>query len=482
MRNFVEGNAYTFDDVLLLPNESDVLPKDASVRTRLTKKIPLNIPLVSSAMDTVTESALAIAHAHPGGVGVIHRNLSPQDQAREVEKVKKSANWIISNPITVNPNDPIDKALQMNKEMGISGFPVVEGDKLVGIITNRDWRLHSDGKRPVKDAMTKQVITASPNISVHEAKKLMHEHRVEKLPVVDKNKRLIGLITFRDIEKNERFPDACKDSEGQLRVGAAVGTNDIERVGALVGAGVDFVVVDTAHGHSRGVIDAVKRIKKEFGALQVIAGNVVTPDATKALIAAGADAVKIGVGPGAICTSRVVAGVGMPQLSAIFECAHAAGDVPIIADGGIRYSGDIAKALAAGASCVMIGSLFAGTDEAPTRTIFVNGRKYKAYRGMGSVAAMESGSKGRYFQEHLKDRGKLVPEGVEGLVPYRGRVSEVIYQLIGGVKSSMGYCGAATIPDMKKKARFVAISSAGVAESHPHDIIITDEAPNYPTK
>ncbi|MFA6048862.1 MAG: IMP dehydrogenase [Candidatus Micrarchaeia archaeon] len=473
--------ALSFDDVLLVPAASKVLPPNVDVGTFLTKNIRLNIPLLSSAMDTVTESAMAIALAREGGMGVIHKNLTVERQAEEVERVKKSESWFIPDPVTLSPNDSLATARALVQSKGMSSFPIVDKGVFVGILTGRDMRFEDNINRKVGELMTKKAVVAKERLSLEQAKKLMFEHKVEKIPVVDAKGRLQGLVTLKDIEKSRSFPNSAKDSQGRLRVAAAVSPNELNRVAALVKAGVDVVVVDTAHGHSYKVIDSVREIRKEYGsALQIVAGNVVTAEATEALIAAGADAVKVGVGPGAICTTRIVTGVGVPQITAVHDCAEAARahGVGVISDGGVKYSGDIAKAIAAGASAVMIGSLFAGTEEAPGYTVFVNGRKYKRYRGMGSLGAMEAGSKARYFQEKVMDTKKLVPEGIEGIVPYRGTVGETVYQLVGGLRSSMGYCGAPSIREMNK-AKFVRITSAGMAESHPHSVTITEEAPNY---
>ncbi|MFH1424853.1 MAG: IMP dehydrogenase [archaeon] len=467
----------SFDDVLLVPSKSDVLPNEVELKTRLTKDIELNIPLMSSAMDTVTESKLAIALAREGGLGIIHKNFSIEAQVNEVRRVKKSESYIVRDPITLSPEDTIEKALQIQEERGISCFPIILGGKLVGIVTNRDLRFKDDPKIRIKDIMTKDLIIADKNITQEKARKVLDDNRIEKLPIVE-NGKLLGLITVTDIEKGRKYPNACKDSEARLRVGAAIGPNDTERAKALIDAGVDILVIDTAHGHSSNVIEGVKAIKKEFD-FPVIAGNIATADAAKDLVSAGADAVKVGVGPGSICTTRIIAGVGVPQVTAILDAVEGAGDVPVISDGGVRYSGDIAKAIAAGASCVMAGSMFGGTDEAPGDEVIMGGRKYKRYRGMGSIGAMMQGSKERYAQGNVKTAGKLVAEGVEGIVPYRGTVSENVYQLIGGLRSSMGYCGAKNINEMKKKSKFIKITSGGLRESHPHDITITGEAPNY---
>ncbi|MEZ5844903.1 MAG: IMP dehydrogenase [Hyphomicrobiaceae bacterium] len=477
----------TFDDVLLVPQASDVMPGDVAVGTRVTKTVALNIPIISSAMDTVTEGRLAIAMAQAGGVGVIHRNLTPEAQAREVERVKKFESGMVVNPVTIAPDARLEDAWKLMKEHRISGIPVVEpkSGRLVGILTNRDVRFADNPLQPVSELMTKdRLITVRTGVAREEAKRLLHQNRIEKLLVVDESFRCVGLITVKDIEKAERHPNAAKDNEGRLRVAAAttVGADGHERTERLIGAGCDLIVVDTAHGHSRKVLEAVTRIKKQSNSVQVIAGNVATPEATLALIDAGADAVKVGIGPGSICTTRIVAGVGMPQLTAIMDCVAAASrsSTPIIADGGVRFSGDITKALAAGASAVMVGSLLAGTDEAPGETYLYQGRTYKSYRGMGSVGAMARGSADRYFQAEVRDSLKLVPEGVEGQVPYKGPVGQVLHQLVGGLRAGMGYVGAHTITDLQKRARFVRISPAGMRESHPHGVGITRESPNYP--
>ena len=482
--------ALTFDDVLLIPAESDVLPATADTHTHLTKNIKLGIPLVSAAMDTVTESSLAIAMAQAGGIGVIHKNLSNDEQAAEVRRVKKFESGMVVDPFTINPQATLSDALLIKETHNISGIPVVEGTvgKLVGILTNRDVRFANNLQQPVGELMTrhrndKPLITVGEDTTRDEAKRLLHKHRIEKLLVVDDTFRCIGLITVKDIEKAQQFPNACKDELGRLRVAAAtgVGKDGLERTNALIDAGVDLIVVDTAHGHSKGVIETVTAIKKLSNSVQVVAGNIATPNAARALIDAGADTVKVGIGPGTICTTRMVAGVGMPQLSAIIEVAEVCSklDIPIIADGGIKFSGDIAKAIAAGASCVLIGSLFAGTEESPGETFLYQGRSYKSYRGMGSMGAMARGSADRYFQEEVSDKLKLVPEGIEGQVPYKGPVENVIHQLVGGLKSSMGYTGSATINDLHTKATFRRITSAGLRESHVHDVSITRESPNY---
>ena len=475
----------TFDDVLLVPDYSEVLPHEVDVSTYITKNIKLNIPIVSAAMDTVTEARLAIALAREGGMGIIHRNMPIKDQAREVEKVKKSESGMILNPVTVRPEATVREALEIMERYRISGVPVVdENEKLVGILTNRDLRFikPTDYEKPVSVFMTKEnLITAQEGITLEEATEILQKYKVEKLPIVDGEGRIKGLITIKDIVKRKKYPNACKDDLGRLRVGAAVGTGDdtLERVSALVEAGVDLIVVDTAHGHSKRVIETVRKIKESFPDIEVVAGNVATADGTKALIEAGADAVKVGVGPGSICTTRIVAGVGVPQITAIMEAYSVAKDygVPIIADGGIRYSGDIVKALAAGASVVMLGNLLAGTEEAPGETIYYQGRAYKVYRGMGSLGAMMSRlSSDRYGQDQME---KYVPEGIEGRVPYKGRLSDIVYQLVGGLRSGMGYTGCRTIRELQEKAKFVRITWAGYRESHVHDVQITKEAPNY---
>ncbi len=476
--------ALTYDDVLLLPDYSEILPRDTDTSTQLTRNIRLNIPLVSAAMDTVTEAKLAISMALEGGIGIIHKNMSIEQQAIQVRKVKRSQSGMILDPITLNGDGTAGDAEAIMKENKIGGIPVIDREgKLIGIVTNRDLRFEKNPRKPVTEIMTKEnLVTANAEVGLKEAEQILQKHKIEKLPIIDKNGKLTGLITYKDILKNRDRPNACKDEFGRLRVGAAVGvTADInERIKALINAGVDVVSIDTAHGHSRGVIESAKNVKKAFPDLELIVGNVATAQATKALIDAGADAVKVGVGPGSICTTRVIAGVGMPQLSAVYEGAKAAKGtgVPIVADGGIRFSGDLVKAIAGGANTVMIGSLLAGTDEAPGEVILYEGRKFKTYRGMGSLEAMEDGSKDRYFQDAEDDIKKLVPEGIVGRVPYKGLVGEVLYQLTGGLQAGMGYCGAATIPDLQN-ARFVKISSAGMAESHPHDVHITREAPNY---
>jgi IMP dehydrogenase len=475
--------ALTFDDVLLLPAKSDVLPKDTDISTHLTRKITLNIPLVSAAMDTVTEAKMAIALAQEGGLGFIHKALPIEQQAEEVDKVKKSESGMIIDPITISPDAKIADALDVMKKYRISGVPVTKGHKLVGILTNRDLRFEKRMTLKVSEVMTKdKLITAPLGTTLEKAMVILQKYKIEKLLIVDKDFSLRGLITIKDIEKKIKYPLACKDKLGRLRVGAAVGVGDYsERVPELLKAGVDIIVVDTAHGHSQGVIDAVKGIKQKYPDLDVVAGNIATAEATRDLIRAGADAVKVGIGPGSICTTRVVSGAGVPQITAVLDCFGVAekAKIPVIADGGIKFSGDITKALAAGASCVMIGGLFAGTDESPGETILFQGRTYKMYRGMGSIGAMERGSKDRYFQAHELEKSKLVPEGVEGRVPSKGPLAASVHQLMGGVKAGMGYCGCENLKELRSKAQFIKISSAGLRESHVHDVVITKEAPNY---
>ncbi len=483
--------ALTFDDVLLRPAHSEVVPSQVDVRTRLTREISLNMPIISSAMDTVTESRLAIAMAQAGGIGVIHRNLEAEEQAEEVRRVKRFESGMVVNPITIFPDETLADALAIMSRHGISGIPVVERGpagkpaKLCGILTNRDVRFAENPLQPVSELMTKQLITVRQGVQKDEARKLLHQNRIEKLLVVDDDYRCVGLITVKDIEKATLHPHACKDAEGRLRVAAAstVGDKGFERALMLIDAGVDCIIVDTAHGHSQMVLDQVLRIKKETNHVQIIAGNVATGEATRALIDVGADAIKVGIGPGSICTTRIVAGVGVPQLTAIMESAAAARErnVPVIADGGIKFSGDLAKAIAAGAESVMIGSLLAGTDESPGEVFLYQGRSFKTYRGMGSVGAMAKGSADRYFQQDVRDSLKLVPEGIEGQVPYKGPVGTILHQLAGGLRAAMGYCGARTIPDLQKRAQFVRITGAGLRESHVHDVSITRESPNYPT-
>jgi IMP dehydrogenase len=472
----------TFDDVLLVPARSDLLPKDADLSTQFTRNISLNIPIVSAAMDTVTEAGMAIALAQEGGIGVLHKNMTPALQAAEVDKVKRSESGMITNPVTLSPKALVREALEVMRRYKISGVPITEDGKLVGILTNRDLRFLKKVDMPVTELMTgSDLITAPVGTNLEKAQEILHKNRIEKLPVVDKEGRLKGLITIKDIEKRLKFPLACKDKLGRLRVAAAVGpSKDLEaRCEALVAAEVDVLVVDTAHGHSVGVLDAVEWVKKKYPKIDVVGGNVATAEATSDLIKAGADAVKVGIGPGSICTTRVIAGIGVPQISALLECCKVGvkAKVPIISDGGIKYSGDVVKALAAGASVVMLGNLFAGTDESPGEVVLLEGRQFKVYRGMGSMAAMKKGSKDRYFQAEVSD-AKLVPEGIEGRVPYRGPISGVVAQLCGGIRSGMGYCGARKLTDLRK-ARMIRITNAGLRESHPHDVTITNEAPNY---
>jgi len=474
----------TFDDVLLLPAHSDVLPRDTDVSTRLTNDIELNIPLLSAAMDTVTEANLAIALAQEGGVGIIHKNLTIEAQAAEVDKVKRSESGMIVDPITMGPHQRVQEAIEVMTRYRISGIPITEGPKLAGILTNRDLRFVTDLQQPVSALMTSdKLVTVPQGTSLDEAQKLLHRHRIEKLLVVDDAFHLKGLITIKDIEKRRRYPLACKDALGRLRVGAAVGLGEDrhERLAELERCGVDVVVVDSAHGHATSVLAAVEEAKKMYPRLQIIGGNVATAEATNALINAGADAVKVGMGPSSICTTRVVAGIGVPQLTAIAECAKVGErfGVPIIADGGIKYSGDIVKALAAGAACVMIGSIFAGTEESPGERVLYQGRSYKTYRGMGSLGAMSGGKGDRYFQGGEQQTSKLVPEGVEGRIPYKGSLADVAYQLVGGVRAGMGYCGCGTLAALRRDSRFIRITNAGLRESHVHDVIVTQEAPNY---
>lgn len=471
----------TFDDILLIPGYSNVLPKEVDLATHLTKKIKLNVPFMSAGMDTVTEARMAVAIARQGGIGIIHKNMSIEEQADEVDKVKRSENGVITDPFSLSPEHFVYEANELMAKFRISGVPITEDGKLVGILTNRDLRFETNHNRQIKEVMTSEnLITAPEGTDLVEAKKILSEHRIEKLPLVDEEGNLKGLITIKDIEKAIMYPKAAKDAQGRLLVGAAVGVtaNILERVDALVKAKVDVITIDTAHGHSQGVLDTVKKVKAKYPELQIIAGNVATAEATRALIEAGADCVKVGIGPGSICTTRVVAGVGVPQITAIEECAKAAAEygVPVIADGGIKYSGDVVKAIGMGASVCMMGSMLAGCEESPGAVELYQGRKYKVYRGMGSIAAMEKGSKDRYFQEDAK---KLVPEGVEGRVAYKGYVADTVYQMVGGLRAGMGYAGARTIDELREKAQFVKITSAGLKESHPHDIQITKEAPNY---
>jgi IMP dehydrogenase len=484
LANKIIFEALTFDDVLLVPSYSEVLPREVDITSQLTRNIRLNAPIVSAAMDTVTESTLAIAIAREGGIGVIHKNMSIEEQAKQVKTVKRAENGMIYDPITIRPNANVGDAIALMKEYKIGGIPVVDGQhKLVGIVTNRDLRFEQEAGRPIREIMTREnLVTTSQQTTLEMAADILQNYKIEKLPVVDDNYKLIGLITYKDITKAKDRPNACKDTMGRLRVAAAVGiTNDtIERIESLVKSDVDAVVIDTAHGHSRRVIETLKKAKKKFSNLDIIVGNIATAEAAVALVKAGADGVKVGIGPGSICTTRVIAGVGVPQLSAIFNVSGAIKDsgVPVIADGGIRYSGDIVKAIAAGASSIMAGSLFAGVEESPGETIIYNGRKYKSYRGMGSIEAMQQGSGDRYFQDSEDDILKLVPEGIVAQVPFKGSLSEVVYQMIGGLRAGMGYCGAGNISELMD-AKFVRVTSSGITESHPHDVNITREAPNY---
>ena len=484
MSNDPIPSSLTFDDVLLIPQKSEVLPKDIDVSTLLTNNIKLHIPLVSAAMDTVTESQTAITMAREGGIGIIHKNMPIDDHALEVVKVKKSESGMVVNPITVDPDQKIHDALKIMKQHQISGFPVVKEGKLVGILTNRDLRFETDFDQNISEVMTKEnLITVSPDTSLEKARKILHKNRIEKLLVIDDQNNLTGLITVKDIEKADKFPNACKDERGSLRVGAAIGVGDDReaRTQAVIDAGADVIIIDTAHAHTKIVIDAVRDTRKNFPNCELIAGNLATPEAAEELIKAGCNALKVGIGPGSICTTRIIAGVGVPQITAIMECRKIADkhNIPIIADGGVKYSGDIAKAIAAGAHSVMLGNLFAGTDESPGETILFQGRTYKVYRGMGSSEAMKKGSKDRYFQSDTEEESKLVPEGIEGRIPYRGSLSANIYQLIGGLRSGMGYVGCPTINTLREKAKFIKITSSGLKESHVHNIIITKEAANY---
>jgi len=479
------NKALTFDDVLLVPNHSSVLPKDVSLETKLTKKISLNIPVISAAMDTVTEANMAIALAEQGGMGIIHKNLTPQRQANRVDKVKRFESGVVSDPITIDPNMSVDEVMQITRKNKISGLPVVEKDKIVGIVTNRDLRFETNLTQPIKNVMTPRdrLVTVKEGASKEEITSLLHQHRIERLLVINDEDTLTGLITVKDIQKSTDHPFACKDEHGRLRVGAAIGVgNDTEvRTELLVEAGVDVLIVDTAHGHSEGVLNRIKWIKKNYPKVDVIGGNIATSEAAIAMIDHGADSVKVGIGPGSICTTRIVAGVGVPQITAINDVYEALKkkNIPFIADGGIRFSGDVAKAIAAGASSVMLGSMFAGTEEAPGEVELFQGRSYKSYRGMGSIGAMKKGSSDRYFQDGENNSDKLVPEGIEGRVPYKGTVVNVLHQLMGGLRASMGYVGVDTIPNMHKKAKFIEITNAGIKESHVHDVQITKEAPNY---
>jgi IMP dehydrogenase len=484
MQKFI-GESITFDDVLLVPRKSSVLPRDVDVSTKLSRNIRLNIPLVSAAMDTVTESAFAIALAREGGIGILHKNMPIELQAAQVDRVKRAESGMILDPITMHEDQNVGDALLLMAKYQISGIPIINGDgRLLGIVTNRDLRFQPNRELQISDVMTKKgLVTAPMGSTLEEAEKIIQQHRIEKLPVVDKKGTLKGLFTFKDIQKRKHHPHACKDKHGRLRVGAAVGVtaDTIARVEALSRANVDVVIVDTAHGHSRGVIEMVKLVKKKFPDLELIAGNVGTAEATRDLIRTGVDGVKVGIGPGSICTTRVIAGVGVPQVTAIYECAKVASrsKIPLIADGGIKQTGDIAKAIAAGADSVMIGSLFAGVDESPGEKLLYEGRSYKMYRGMGSIEAMKKGSSDRYFQDVEDDLPKLVPEGIEGRVPFKGPLSDTVFQMIGGLRAAMGYCGCATIEEMKTKTQFTKMSEAGLRESHPHDIVVTKEAPNY---
>jgi len=477
--------ALTFDDVLLVPGHSTILPKDVSLKTQITQNISLNLPLVSAAMDTVTESSLAIALAEQGGLGVIHKNMSPELQAEHVSKVKRFESGVVNDPITINPNMTVEEVMQITQKHKISGLPVLLNKKIVGIVTNRDLRFEENLNQPVKNVMTprERLVTVKEGADKDEIMRLLHQHRLERLLVIDKNDTLKGLITVKDIQKSSDHPNACKDQDERLRVGAAVGVSDDtdKRVELLIDAGVDLIVVDTAHGHSKAVLDRIKWIKKHFSSTEVIGGNIATADAAKALMDHGANGVKVGIGPGSICTTRIVAGVGVPQITAISNVAEALhkNKIPFIADGGIRYSGDIAKAIAAGASSVMLGGMFAGTEEAPGEVELYQGRSYKSYRGMGSIGAMQKGSSDRYFQDSENNAEKLVPEGIEGRVPYKGSVVDVIHQLMGGLRASMGYVGADSIENMHSRSNFVHITNAGIKESHVHDVQITKEAPNY---
>jgi IMP dehydrogenase len=479
------NKALTFDDVLLVPNHSSVLPKDVSLETKLTKKISLNIPVISAAMDTVTEANMAIALAEQGGMGIIHKNLTPQRQANRVDKVKRFESGVVSDPITIDPNMSVDEVMQITRKNKISGLPVVEKDKIVGIVTNRDLRFETNLTQPIKNVMTPRdrLVTVKEGASKEEITSLLHQHRIERLLVINDEDTLTGLITVKDIQKSTDHPFACKDEHGRLRVGAAIGVgNDTEvRTELLVEAGVDVLIVDTAHGHSEGVLNRIKWIKKNYPKIDVIGGNIATSEAAIAMVDHGADSVKVGIGPGSICTTRIVAGVGVPQITAINDVYEALKkkNIPFIADGGIRFSGDVAKAIAAGASSVMLGSMFAGTEEAPGEVELFQGRSYKSYRGMGSIGAMKKGSSDRYFQDGESNTDKLVPEGIEGRVPFKGTVVNVLHQLMGGLRASMGYVGVDTIPNMHKKAKFIEITNAGIKESHVHDVQITKEAPNY---
>ncbi len=483
MKEKISMQGLTFDDVLLIPQRSNILPNECNVQVRLTRNISINIPIISAAMDTVTESKLAISMAREGGLGVIHKNLTPEQQATEVDKVKRSESGMISKPVSLPPNKQLKDALNLMNQYHISGIPIVDGERFVGILTNRDLRFETNLEQSIEKVMTKDnLVTAPEGTQLSEAEKILQKHRIEKLPIVDKQGNLKGLITVKDIQKRMAFPNAAKDNEGRLLVGAAVGVSDetMRRVEILLNAGVDVICVDTAHGHSEGVLKTVRNIRKKYPELQLMGGNVATAQGAEDLISAGVDAVKVGIGPGSICTTRVVAGVGVPQITAVMECAKVCkkAGVPLISDGGIRYSGDIAKALSAGADSIMLGSLLAGVEESPGEMVLLEGRSYKVYRGMGSLGAMMDGSADRYFQDSMEG-SKLVPEGIEGRVPYKGRLADVVYQLVGGVKSAMGYCGVLTIKELQEKATFVKVTEASVKESHPHDVAITREAPNY---
>ena len=480
MQDKIALEGITFDDVLLTPGRSDFLPSEADTSTRLTRNISINVPLVSSPMDTVTESALAIALAQEGGFGIVHKNLSVEDQVREVDKVKRSENGVILDPVTLGPGDKVNRALNLMATHNVSGIPIVNDTKLVGILTRRDLKFLEDYDQDIASVMTREnLVTGKPETTLEEAEAILNKHKVEKLLLVNKEGRLAGLITMRDIERMHQFPNTSKDKRGRLRVGASVGVLDFDRVAGLIGKDVDLIVVDAAHGHSKNVIETVRQIRKQYD-IDIIAGNVATGAATRELIEAGADAIRVGIGPGAICTTRIVSGVGVPQITAIMDCVNVADahDIPVIADGGIRNSGDITKALAAGASAVMLGSLFAGLEESPGKTVIYKGRRFKEYRGMGSLGAMVVGGGERYGQK-TKQAQKMVPEGVEGRVPYRGTLAEYVYQLVGGLRAGMGYCGTQNIEALRKNARFIRVSAASVTESHPHDITITHEAPNY---
>ena len=484
MNKFPPEEAYSFDDLLLIPNYSDVLPKDVNLATRLTRNLTLNIPIVSAAMDTVTEAETSISMAREGGIGFIHRNMSVKSQAMEIDKVKKSESGMIVDPVTIRPEQKVSEVLTLMEKYRISGVPVTKNNQLEGIVTNRDLRFETELDKPVAEVMTKEnLITVTEGINLEDSKKLLHKHRIEKLLVVDSKGQLKGMITIKDIEKIKKYPNACKDSMGRLRVGGAIGVGPdmLERTEALVKAGADIILIDTSHGHSKNVINAVLQLKSTFESLELIAGNVGTEKGAEDLIKAGVDGVKIGIGPGSICTTRIVAGIGVPQLTAIMNCRSISNrtGVPLIADGGIRFSGDITKAIGAGAQVVMIGGLFAGTEESPGEQIFYQGRSYKVYRGMGSIEAMKKGSKDRYYQTEQAEDDKLVPEGIVGRVPYRGSLSANIHQLIGGLRSGMGYCGCRTLEELRENVRFVKVSAAGMRESHVHDVIITKEAPNY---